>query len=124
MTAHFHIDVERNLVTLELRDRLGLDQAATVLKDLIADDRLRPGPSGLIDTTELVGLDLVALDIRQLASIAEQADALWEGGRWAVVAPRDLVFGMARMYQLIRSGAPYEIEVFRTRDDALSWLAS
>ncbi len=33
-------------------------------------------------------------------------------------------YGMARMYHLIRSGAPHEIEVFRAQDEALRWLAS
>jgi hypothetical protein len=122
MTARFNIDVAGNLVTLELRDRIDLHQAVAVVADLIADDRLRQGPNALVDTTELDELDLTALDVRHLASIAGQADALWQGGRWAVVAPRDLIYGMARMYQLIRSEAPYEFEVFRTKEDASRWL--
>ncbi len=123
MPSQLHFDPERNLITLELRERLGAADAIAALTELIADPRLRPGTNGLIDTTELTDLDLGAGSIRHLASLAERADALWEGGRWAVIAPRDLVYGMARMYQAIRSGAPYEIEVFRARDEALRWLA-
>jgi hypothetical protein len=60
--------------------------------------------------------------VRDIAELAARADALWRGGRWAIAAPRPVVFGLARVYHALRSGAPYEIGVFRTREEATSWL--
>lgn len=122
MPARVEFDPTGNLVTLNLHGRIDLADATRILDEIMARPDIR-SPNGLIDTDGLTGLDLVAQDIRQIAEFAERADAVWAGGRWAVVAPRDLVYGMARMYQLIRSGAPYEIEVFRTREEAHRWLA-
>lgn len=122
MPARVEFDPTDNLVTLDLHGRIDLADATRILDEIMARPDIR-SPNGLIDTDGLTGLDLVAQDIRQIAEFAERADAVWAGGRWAVVAPRDLVYGMARMYQLIRSGAPYEIEVFRTREEAHRWLA-
>lgn len=123
MPASVEIDSEHNRVTLELHGRIGVTESVTVLESIATDGRLRPGPDGIVDTTGVTGLDLAGGDIRALAAVAGRADALWSGGRWAIVAPLDLVYGMARMYQVFRSGAPYAIEVFRSRDEARDWLA-
>jgi len=39
-----------------------------------------------------------------------------------VVVTSDLLFGMARMYQILRDEPTDELEIFRTLDDALRWL--
>lgn len=47
-----------------------------------------------------------------------------EGGKTAVIAPSDVTFGVMRQY-LAAAGAselPFEQQVFRSRDQALSWL--
>lgn len=121
MPARIDFDADRNLLNVELHGRIDLKYAVTIIEAMTGRPDLQ-GPNGLIDTSNLTGLDLVGPDIRTVAEIAKRADAMWAGGRWAVVAPRDLVYGMARMYQMVRSGAPYQIEVFRNRDEALAWV--
>ena len=44
------------------------------------------------------------------------------GARRALVVTNDLVFGMARMYQILSDESPDEFEIFRKLDDALLWL--
>jgi hypothetical protein len=39
-----------------------------------------------------------------------------------VVVTSDVLFGMARMYQILRDEPTDELEIFRTLDDALRWL--
>lgn len=38
------------------------------------------------------------------------------------MVPNDLVFGMARMYQILTETSPDEVEIFRDLDEALRWL--
>jgi hypothetical protein len=40
----------------------------------------------------------------------------------AVVAPEDISFGLARMYEAFSEEVPWEFEVFRAIDAALAWL--
>lgn len=40
----------------------------------------------------------------------------------AVVAPQDISFGLARMYEAFSDSVPWEFKVFRSADAALSWL--
>lgn len=124
LPARVSVDPGRNAVTLELVGRLSVAEATAALAEIGADERLRQAPTGLVDATALAGIDLEARDVRQLAFLASQADQLWTGGRWAIVAPSDLIYGMARMYQLIRSEAPYELGVFRSTAEARRWLAA
>jgi hypothetical protein len=46
----------------------------------------------------------------------------WAGARRALVVTSDVVFGMARMYQILRDESPDELEIFREMDGALQWL--
>jgi len=44
------------------------------------------------------------------------------GARRAVVVTNDVVFGMARMYQILTDESSDELQIFRNMDDALRWL--
>ena len=77
----------------------------------------------------LVGLgDVSVLDVstdsvhEAVGRVREHVDSKLEEGKLAIIAPRDLLFGMARMYEILRDGSPVEVRVFRDRDEARSWL--
>ncbi len=42
----------------------------------------------------------------------------------ALVAPGDLSFAMARMFELLRAGTSSNVRVFRDYDEARSWATS
>ncbi len=44
------------------------------------------------------------------------------GPKVAVVAPRDISFGLARMYEAMSPTVPWQFEIVRSVDDALAWL--
>ena len=77
----------------------------------------------LVDLRGLERLDVSSESIRRLVSMFTPLDGVAPNTRLAIVAPRDDVFGMARMYQILRSDAPEEIAVFRDRAEADAWLA-
>lgn len=80
-------------------------------------------PLGLLDLREVVATDVSASLIREAATrAASQVDPHLESGKFAIVAPRDFLFGMARMYEILRSDSPVEVRVFRDRQEALLWL--
>jgi hypothetical protein len=63
--------------------------------------------------------------IRELALLSASMDVLSGGGKFAIVAPRDLAFGLGRMYETYRALEPRstkEVGVFRTRPEALAFL--
>ncbi len=80
-------------------------------------------PLGLLDLRDVEATDVSARLIRKAASRAEShVDPRLESGKFAIVAARDFLFGMARMYEILRSDSPVEVRVFRDRQEALLWL--
>ena len=62
--------------------------------------------------------------IRRIATILHEIGSSRQGGKSAIVAPEDLIFGLARMFQ-IRSeldDIPFTIKVFRQFKEASQWL--
>jgi hypothetical protein len=65
--------------------------------------------------------------MRALAELSAASDPPAGTSKLAIVAPQDLAFGVARMYQAYRELTPRStktVSVFRARDAALRWLAS
>jgi hypothetical protein len=78
----------------------------------------------------------ILVDLRQTESIARSSEALITFAdtarahtpmisprpRIAVIAPEDLSFGMARVYEAFSDLVPVDFNVFRAADAALAWL--
>jgi hypothetical protein len=91
-------------------------------------DRLRSDPDfdvhqrQLIDLTEMVGMTASFRAIRNFAE-NRNGDPFSGHSRRAVVAPRNLAYGLARMYEALREGKEQgKFRVFRTMAEARDWL--
>jgi hypothetical protein len=88
----------------------------------------RPDVAGydeLVDFTGVERIDSPSPEgVIQLARLSAGMDAP-SASRFAIVAPRDLAFGLGRMYQAFRGlepGSTKEVRVFRTLAGALAYL--
>jgi hypothetical protein len=76
----------------------------------------------------LVDLSAAESGVRSVAAIQTMVTLVqkwYEGGpipRTAVIAPRDLSFGLARMYGALSDSVPDETLVFRDAQKATEWL--
>ena len=79
----------------------------------------------LIDWSEALPFKVSSTAVRHAAAIAPRpAEPSSRQFGVAIVAPQDLVFGLARMEEALASGTSWEIQVFRERASALAWLES
>lgn len=76
----------------------------------------------MVDMGAVDRLEVSSDTVRRLVSMFTPMDSDQVVTRLAIVAPKDHVFGMARMYEILRSDAPEQIRVFRDRDEARRWL--
>jgi len=62
--------------------------------------------------------------IRQIFSLVQNRGTNRQNGKTALVAKKDLEYGMARMFQIMSTdnGFPFTIKVFRSYDEAMQWL--
>ena len=60
--------------------------------------------------------------ITAVASALERLGAVADWGAWAIVAADDALYGMLRMFQVFAEDHVRELQVFRERSEAESWL--
>ena len=85
---------------------------------------------GIFSITLIVLLDLVGTttlpESGQLLEVARAVERLKAKVKWgtcAIVASRDALFGMIRMFEVFVEGMFVRTRVFRERKDAKRWLA-
>ena len=118
MPASYHIDPERRTI---------FSSATGVVTD---DDlkghqsRLRSDPAFDRTFNQLWDLRGVAEARVTNGAIRTLADSrsFDAGARRGVVAPQDLVYGLARMFEMLRDDSEEEIRAFRNFEEAKQWL--
>ena len=126
MPLVYHIDHERRLVLVRCYGTLNDEEVFNYQHSVWSRPDV-PGYNELVDVTFLKDIELPSIHrMRDLAATAAAMDHKAESARFAIVAPRDLFYGLARMYQVYRSlqrGSNKEVGVFRTPAEAFTFLA-
>jgi hypothetical protein len=115
------IDIERGLARVLYEGRCTVQELAATSEALLRDPDYQHVTRQLADLSACTAFDVPAEELRDLAhhvSVADQRAAV----RLAVVAPQEVMFGMARLYAAHREPSPMEVRVFRDRAEALAWL--
>ena len=76
----------------------------------------------LIDTSEVVDLELDSAAVQVLAERTRATLAAMPAGIVAVVAPSPVVFGVARMWEMLSERPNLVVRVTRSRPEVLAWL--
>ena len=119
MPHEYGIDTARRLVSTRMWGALDRAEVLKTALELSEDPKLLPGFSELIDLREASATAISAEDVRAIASA--QLDPV---ARRAFVVPDELMFGLARMFATLRElkQVPEDINVFRTIEEAETWL--
>jgi hypothetical protein len=90
----------------------------------------RADVAGYDELMDMTGVTSIAGDtpegMRSLAELAARSDPAGSRARFAIVAPQESTFGLARMYETYRGleeRSTKKVAVFRDRDEALKWLS-
>jgi stage II sporulation SpoAA-like protein len=110
-----------------IRTRCGGDvtfaEVVSHFRELERDACLPARLDVLLDLTEMRSIP----ESDQLRSVAGEVEHLQQRVRWgscAIVASRDVLFGMSRVFQVFAEAHFANSKVFRDLDDAERWLAS
>jgi len=83
------------------------------------------GKSLISDHSDLNASQLNVDDVRRIAQSSAESRSKYGVRRHAVVAPRDLEYGLSRMWlAYIDDENPVISRVFRSREDAIAWTSS
>jgi hypothetical protein len=127
MPIDYRIDHERRLVLATARGEITEDDLFTYQKTVWSDPT-HVGYGELVDMSDVAAVKTPSVaGMRNLAALSASMDTPQRVSRFAIVAPGDLAFGLGRMYQtyreLLKTDSRKKVGVFRTRDEALDWLA-
>ena len=123
MPVSYRCDREAGLLRTEFTGDVNFDEVMAHFRDLEADASLPGRLDVLLDLSRMESLPESA----QLRSVAGEVGRLrekLEWGTWAIVAPRDALFGMLRVFEVFTEGSLARSRVFRQRDEAEEWLNS
>ena len=118
MSVGFTIDTSRRLVLSRGWGVLTDRELMVHVRALSADPRFRPDLHQLVDFVGVTDVKVTASGVREMTGL----NPFGAGARRALTVSSDVAYGMARMYQIMRSDAADEVEVFRDIDSALEWL--
>ena len=129
MPIEFQIDHARRTVWVKCVSPVAVTDFFAYQRDVWS----RPDVAGYDEFVDAVGVADITLpssvgtDFRDLVQLSAQTDSRATTAKLAIVAPDDLSFGLARMYETYRELNPRStklVAVFRSRDEALKWIAA
>lgn len=76
----------------------------------------------LVDFTAATLLNATSEQIRKIAAVNLVTARLSPGGRVAIAAPQDHVFGLVRMWSVFVEGVDWQIQISRDLETSRAWL--
>jgi len=119
MPAEYKIDKVLGIVFSLAHGTLSDDEAYSHQDKLRNDPDFDPSFSQLADFTKVAKVDLSTDGIHHLA----RRNPFGGGSKRAFVAPMDLMYGLARMFQILTDDHPDELTVFRDMQEARKYLS-
>ena len=123
MPVTYTIDAKQRLIRTRCVGSVTYDEVAAHFQSLLVDPEVPEYLDVLLDLSELGSLP----ETRQLENISREVQKTRVKVRFgvcAIVAQRDALFGMMRMFEVIARAYFREIRAFRGMAEAEAWLAS
>ena len=123
MPASYSLHDDHGLVVTRFRGVIDNGVFIPLYRDLLSDPGYRLGMNELADLRDVSRLDLTSAGLEEVRLLTERAYAGSDASfRSAIVAPSDLSFGIARMYEIFSSEGPEKVTVVRTLEEGLAVL--
>ena len=118
MPASYRIDPQRRLVVSIFQGTLTDPELWEHVESLRLDAKFDSNFGQFIDCSAITELEVSARLIQRIAT-----ERLGPArAKWAILAPQDSIFGVARMFQIQYNESL--VEVFRDRDAARQWFVA
>jgi len=101
----------------------GLELIETTRKLVESGDAVRRVRRTLALFDQVTQVDVSADDVRRLIEVDRSLVELIPRTTIAIVAPKDELFGLSRMWEMMVGVPGWETRVFRSRADAEAWLS-
>jgi hypothetical protein len=122
MPFTLRVEAEARIAIMACAGELGLADAKQGA--LLLWESQESGTVPVVGDLRSARLSFSAVDIREIARFIHERQPEKPLPRLAVVATRDLEFGLARMFETWREDRSTDVRVFRDYDEAVRWAGS
>ena len=123
MPISYHLKPDQKLVVLVHKGIISDEEFLSFYEALYEDAQFDKSFNLLVDLRQTESSVRSAAALNQFADfIRKQFVNISVKPKVAVVAPKDISFGLARMYEVFSDDVPWQFAVFRAADAALAWL--
>ena len=121
MPITFRIEKDRDLTVFKVTGVLNFDEAMATVKSFYEAE---PTKNVIWDLQEVTEIPFSSKEVESIADNPARAKGKRPGGKTAFVSQNNMVFGLARMFQIQTElkNIPYTVKVFRTIKEANDWL--
>jgi hypothetical protein len=121
LNIEYEIYEPPGIIVARMMGRVVINDLLRHVDQLAEDSRYRPGLDKLVDMRLVESMELHVDDENQFVNYKMEKGV--RERRIALVAPRDISFGMSRVYQALSESIHEEVSVFRSLDEAINWLS-
>ena len=122
MCHSIRIDRERKLAEITASGTVDFSELKEIFMEIVGHEDWQAGFNMLCDYRKIDNLEVTSQDIDTITEWQTAMDSLIGSGKCAVVASKDSVYGMSRMWEILSSDRSQRICVFRRLNDAVLWL--
>ena len=123
MPVKYQIDTANAVIRTECVGDVTLDEVVNHFRELVRDPNCPERLDVLLDLREQSSIP-ESEQLRVVSREVARAGGRVQFGVCAIVAPRDVLYGMLRMFQVFSEAHFREAQVFRTLAEAELWLAA
>jgi hypothetical protein len=124
MPISFHFRPEYNLVICAQIGKVDDEEFLASYTRLFNGNRYDPTMNLLVDLSRADSSERSGFVLQNFAAfVQKRLEENKTKPMVAVIAPRDVSFGLARMYEALANMIPWNFVVFRTAGEALAWMA-
>ena len=112
----------QDLTIFTAEGEISFSEASESISNYNTSNNPRPTKNILWDLRNASLASLTPYQVTCLADLSAKYSELRYGGKTAIVAPHDINFGIARVFEAETMDVPREFIVFRDWDQALRWM--
>ena len=114
------LDLERDLTVFTVSGELCYEEIRSLLLTVYA--RAEYTTRSLFDMRAARAGGLASDEIRALVGLIDTHRQARAPSKWAIVAPRDVHFGLSRMFEAYAANLTVDVQAFHALEEALAWL--
>ena len=122
MPVTYKINSSKNITLVKGTGKVTARELFEVMRNRAGNNRHNPDYDMLCDFRKVTQVDIQPEELSNLLSTDARLHLFSAGRKVAVVASTNIVYGVARMYEMLSEQLPQQIMVFREMDKAKEWL--